>query len=175
MHIDSASRWSLQLWTCTGGVNGGFVRRPRGGPFEYCHHATHEPLREVGVSADGRALAFNETRHGVQLGPTQRPVFVHSNGYHFKLTDATFAPLLRRLGVRADRFKLVQDAKRLPRALLERTAVLLVESWGFGLQFSPCSVCSLGWLINASQFPEGAPGRFRSGRVGRWREGASAT
>ena len=146
VHLDSASQFSLQLWTCNGGPKGGPSYRKRGGPFEYCHHHTHEPLKQVAVSSDGGALAFNESG----LGHTQHPIFVHSNGYHFRLQDPIFAQLLA-----------LQDASRLPAELFERP-VLLVESFVPGLGMAPCSMCSLGWLINSTRFPDGAPGVYRN-------------
>ena len=146
VHLDSASRFSLQLWTCNGGKDDGPSRRKRGGPFEYCHHHTHEPLKQVAISSSGQALSFNETR----LGHVQHPIFVHSNGYHFRLQDPIFARLLAQ-----------QDASRLPAELFEQP-VLLVESHVPGIGMVPCSMCSLGWLINNTRYPGGAPGVYRS-------------
>ncbi|KAL1523585.1 hypothetical protein AB1Y20_018521 [Prymnesium parvum] len=141
IHVDWASRFSLQLWTCKGGAKGGPLRRPRGGPFEYCHHATHEPLRRVAVSADGTEVAFNESREA-RGGRAQHPIFIHSNGYHFRLKDPVFAPMLAR-----------QDERQLPTQLFDQP-VLLVESYLEG-KFRPCSVCSLGWLSNQTRYPRG--------------------
>lgn len=151
VHVDSSSRFSLQLWTCKGN-QGGYVYRQRGGPFELCHHRKHEPLNEVRVSGDGRTLEFNETRNGTRIGKPQHPVFVHSNGYHFKLKDPIFAPLL----------SLYEDPTRLAE-LLERP-VLLVE-WQHERRTVPCTVASLGWLINATRHPKGAP-RFLGRTMG---------
>ena len=143
VHIDSSNRYFLQLWTCKGNRSGGFSYRQRGGGFEYCHDHTHKPLDHVQVGSDG-GVVVNETKGGIPVGHLQHPIFIHSNGYHFKMGLDMFAPMLEAYG----------DPARV-NGVLDRP-VLLVDSLRDG-KIVPCAVASLGWLLNASRNPEGAP------------------
>ena len=148
VQVDSVSRFSLQLWTCNGNAkDGGFAYHlRRGGPYEYCHNSRHTPLEHIHVRRDG-VLAFNETRNGSAVGHVQHPMFIHSNGYHYKMQDPVLGSLL-------DKYN---DPER--RSETFDTPVLLVE-WQHEGKVEPCAVSSLGWLMNSSRHPEGAPGLF---------------
>lgn len=138
VRVDASHEFSLQLFRCHGGADGDGPRRAlrKGGPFEYCWEKTHMPLEHVHARANGGAVSFREPGHE----PT-RPWLIHSNGLHYLMRDKALRPLTQLYD------QLPDDEAAL------RQPVLLVETREHG----NCNVSSLGWLLNASRWPEGAP------------------
>ena len=132
LKVDAEHLFSLQLWKCDGPTE--HTKKP----FEYCHERAFEPAMGVRANEGGTVVTFADGR-----GPKQRPFLVHSNGHHHVLDHDTKAlkPLLELY------------SSGVPHNKLLRWPVVLVDSADHGA----CNVTSLGWLMNATHWPAGAP------------------
>jgi len=144
MQIDAASSFFLQLWTCTGPT---FRLRDRG-PYEYCHEKEYDPLARVGMSRDGRQLNFT-----AMDGSVQRPFLLHSNGYHWVMRRSNFRPLLDQYVHSSHKNLNSISALKPSMSALMDYPVLLLDTYDHGA----CNLTTLGWLLNSTHWPEGAP------------------
>ena len=128
--VDADNLFSLQLWKCDG------LTEHTKKPFEYCHEAPFEPVKGLRTASDGKEVTFTDPK-----GLVQKPFLVHSNGHHYVMTrdESGLRPLL--------------DLYDAPPPELLRHPVVLVDSAEHGA----CNVTTIGWLMNATRSPEGAP------------------
>ena len=135
LKVDAANLFSLQLWKCEGAL-----AKASGKHFHYCHERSFDPTAGLNTAADGTSVTYTDER-----GVEQKPFLVHSNGHHYVLSkeESHLRPLL-------ELYAAVPPAE-LHRLL--RHPVVLVDTAEHG----PCNVTTLGWLMNATHSPEGAP------------------
>lgn len=140
LQVDADNLFSLQLWKCEGAT-----AKASGKHYKYCHEKPFDPTTGLRTRPDGEGVTFTDER-----GFAQRPFLVHSNGHHYVLRQEAshLRPLL----------DLYQEPNFDP-ALFDHK-VVLVDSYDHGA----CNVTTLGWLMNYTRFPAGAPSlRFRAG------------
>ena len=140
LRVDAENLFSLQLWKCDGRKEKSMK------PFQYCHERTYIPAKGLRVSEGGTVVGFKEDfaneRHGDQsVRETAWPFLIHSNGHHHVLTDDESG------------LKELLDLYKSPPPELMNHPVVLVDSAEHG----PCNVTTIGWLMNATRWPEGAP------------------
>ena len=131
LQVDATNLFSLQLWKCDGPQ----TSKKR---FEYCFERPFEPAKGVRANAEGTAVEYTDER-----GVRAATFLVHSNGHHavMRQNETHLQPLL-------DRF-----AAWPPPAELLRHPVVLVDTAKHGA----CNLTTLGWMMNATRWPEGAP------------------
>lgn len=135
LHVDAENLFSLQLWKCEGASE-----KSSGKHFKYCFEKPFDATTGLRTQPDGDGVTFTDER-----GVVQRPFLVHSNGHHYvlKLESSNLRPLLN-----------LYKEPNIDPALFDHK-VVLVDSFDHGA----CNVTTLGWLMNYTRFPRGAPSR----------------
>ena len=128
--VDGLSSFFLNLFPCAGPAK--TVRlhsRSRTDPYRLCHERIYEPLPDIHVFNDKLEFLNSE-------GDVQRPVLIHANGLHYRMTTnrsySPFAPMLHRL--RSMRHHLLQYP------------VLLIDSVFDGT----CALSTIGDMLSRS-------------------------
>ena len=129
--VDALSAFFLNLFPCTGPSKEERLHsQSRFDPYRMCHEREYEPLPDIHVLKDGLEFVNSE-------GTIQRPVLVHANGLHYRMTSnrtrTPFSYLIRSL--RAQRAKLLEYP------------ILLIDSAFDGT----CSVSKLGDVLARSR------------------------
>ena len=129
--VDGLSAFFLNLFPCTGPSKVVRLHSPsRFDPYRLCHEKEYEPLPDIHVFPDKLEFVNSE-------GDIQRPVLIHANGLHYRMTsNRTRTPF----------FYLIQRLRAMRAKLLEHP-VLLIDSTFDGT----CSVTTLGSVLERSR------------------------